>query len=364
MKVTILSQLPPPVNGSTLMTQIHFEILQGQELEVELIEREFSFSINEINRFTFRKVFRSFKLFFKVNRIFSQRKPDIFICYFSSSKYARFVDYTVCRLAELRRIPIALYFHTIPKRMHKNTNLANYFFVRLIRRSENIVLGRTMENFFLDSLHAKFTSIIPNTVTDYEELSLSSRNTIRIKPHADQIAFLSNLQPDKGLEDFILFASIVNQKLPYVKFMVIGPVVDELYMKEIHKELARLHLTEKFEFTGFLSGVSKYTILHESDFLVFTSRLLEGQPLSIIEAISCGTPVLSFPAGGAVDLVLDEISGYVSQNVDELCAFYFRMIEDETQYVKLRKTSKQYFEDNYSLSRYQSLWKDWISKRI
>lgn len=364
MKVTILSQLPPPVNGSTLMTQIHLAVLLKQELEVELIEREFSFTIKEINRFRFKKIIKAIKLFFIVNRIFSQRRPDIFICYFSSSKYARFVDYAVCRLAELRRIPIALYFHTIPLGMHTETSLANQFFIRLIRRSENIVLGRTMENFFLEKLGAKFTSIIPNTVTDQEALRLSLRNPIRNQTQTNQIAFLSNLQPDKGLEDFILFASIVNHKLPSVNFKVIGPVVDELYMKEIHQEIARLHLTEKFEFTGFLSGVSKYTILYESDFLVFTSRLFEGQPLSIIEAISCGTPVLSFPAGGAVDLVVNGISGFVSQNVDQLCAFYFRIIADKSQYLDLRKNSKRYFENNYSLIRYQSLWNEWISKRV
>ena len=47
----------------------------------------------------------------------------------------------------------------------------------------------------------------------------------------------------------------------------------------------------------------------------FPSRLIEAQPLTIIEAFACGTPVAAFKVGGIVDLIIDRQTGILVEPI-------------------------------------------------
>jgi glycosyltransferase involved in cell wall biosynthesis len=71
---------------------------------------------------------------------------------------------------------------------------------------------------------------------------------------------------------------------------------------------------EKFvHLTGLISYDQIPSYLASSDFFI-TPSLSEVFPLSIIEAIGAGLPVLGINAPGISDIIVDEVNGLISRN--------------------------------------------------
>ena len=82
-----------------------------------------------------------------------------------------------------------------------------------------------------------------------------------------------------------------------------GELRDELqsYVKE-------LGLSDSVVFEGNKADVLPYLLA--ADVYCCTS-LVEGLPISVLEAMATGLPVISTPAGGVVDIVKNDVNGYV-----------------------------------------------------
>ncbi len=80
-----------------------------------------------------------------------------------------------------------------------------------------------------------------------------------------------------------------------LKFLGDGPLRSAL-----EKQVEELGLKEAIEFAGIISNVEWH--LNESNLFLLTSDF-EGLPLSVLEAMSCGLPVIATRAGGTVDIL-------------------------------------------------------------
>jgi glycosyltransferase involved in cell wall biosynthesis len=96
-------------------------------------------------------------------------------------------------------------------------------------------------------------------------------------------------------------------------------------------EINRLKQAIKFQqiesmvnFVGWVSGEQKQRLLAESDVYLLPSYS-EGLPMSILEAMNAGLPVLSTPVGGIPEIVIDGLNGYLVKPGDEE-ALYDRLM--------------------------------------
>ncbi|MCD6514518.1 MAG: GT4 family glycosyltransferase PelF [Candidatus Odinarchaeota archaeon] len=104
----------------------------------------------------------------------------------------------------------------------------------------------------------------------------------------------------KNIKDFIKAAKYVVKRVPEAKFVVIGPVDDPVYWDECNRLVEMLDLKEKFQFIGPTTN----TLFWYNSISVFVlSSASEGFPLSTIEAMACGTPVIVTDVGGAGEAV-------------------------------------------------------------
>jgi len=70
-------------------------------------------------------------------------------------------------------------------------------------------------------------------------------------------------------------------------------------------------LSDIVSFPGMLIGTDKLSLLAAADIAVFPFSQEEGQPLSIIEAMRAGLPIISTPVGGVPDLVIHGQNGFL-----------------------------------------------------
>src|SRR5262249_9187962 len=106
-------------------------------------------------------------------------------------------------------------------------------------------------------------------------------------------------------EMFLRVAAQVRREVSDVHFLVIG---DGPRREELESLAAQLNLTDRVHFLGQRPNVSQ--LLNVLDVFVLTSHN-EANPVSILEALATGKPVVATRVGSVPETVLDGITGYL-----------------------------------------------------
>lgn len=110
--------------------------------------------------------------------------------------------------------------------------------------------------------------------------------------------FVGRLSPEKGIETLLKAAMELSQY--HLKVIGTGPLENEIRSK---------YKAENIEFLGFRKWEELGTILANSRCMVLPSECYENNPLSIIEALCLGTPVIGSNIGGIPELINPGING-------------------------------------------------------
>ena len=159
----------------------------------------------------------------------------------------------------------------------------------------------------------------------------------------------------KNIEDILKIAS----KLSNIRFYIIGdgPLFRELSDLILEKNIINIFLL------GQKKEVFKY--LYAADIYLSTS-LYEGLPISILEAMSIGLPVVASNVIGNCDTIVHEVSGYLYDLNDINMAINF--ISKLSKSFKLRKNlgegaferQRKFFSHQLMIKNYTNLYKNVI----
>jgi glycosyltransferase involved in cell wall biosynthesis len=115
--------------------------------------------------------------------------------------------------------------------------------------------------------------------------------------------------------------------------------------------------TEQLGNIVYVPNISDKNILAEhyglSDVFLFTS-LAENCPLVVLEAMSCGLPVVSFDVGGVPELVTHKTNGYIAKykdGVDLMKGLKWILTMTDTEFRHLSKNNRQKVVESYSIAK-------------
>jgi len=115
----------------------------------------------------------------------------------------------------------------------------------------------------------------------------------------DYYTYVGRLSPEKGVEKLIDVAS----KLPYtLKIAGDGPLMSQLQVKYGN--------LKNIEFLGKQNAQQVAQLLSKAQFSVVPSECYDNNPLSVIESLCAGTPVVGAKIGGIPEL-LDDSNGII-----------------------------------------------------
>ncbi len=105
------------------------------------------------------------------------------------------------------------------------------------------------------------------------------------------------------------------------------------------------------DFRGWVAGEEKESLFQLADIFVLPSYN-EGLPMSILEAISYGIPVVATPVGGVREAVVDGLNGYLIQpgDVNHLARRLNELIVNDKLRLELGKASRRLAEEKFDLS--------------
>jgi len=139
--------------------------------------------------------------------------------------------------------------------------------------------------------------------------------------------FLSNrsLESHYGVDRLVRAFAIIQSKIPEASLTIAGDGSQRLALKALVKELGLRNTT----FIGRVDPSSIADIYDHADVYLNASEI-DNQPLSILEAFSCGLPIVSTGAGGIPDMVRDGKTGMVVPcgDYEEMAVRALRLLSD------------------------------------
>jgi glycosyltransferase involved in cell wall biosynthesis len=117
------------------------------------------------------------------------------------------------------------------------------------------------------------------------------------------VGTVANFRREKAYEDLLAAAAVAVERSPRLRFVSVGQGPLE---SEVRQRAAALGLGERFTFLGYRDDAVRII----SGFDVFTlSSRHEGLPVSLMEAMALGTPVVATAVGGIPQAVTDGVEG-------------------------------------------------------
>jgi glycosyltransferase involved in cell wall biosynthesis len=129
------------------------------------------------------------------------------------------------------------------------------------------------------------------------------RRSLGIDEEAPVVGILAALRPEKNHELFLQGAKRIQAAMPAAKFLIIGDGPRRLELEAVTRELG---LADAVRFLGSRSDVPE--LLNACDLVALTSHN-EAAPVSILEALASGVPVVASNVGSVQESVIDSVTG-------------------------------------------------------
>lgn len=152
-------------------------------------------------------------------------------------------------------------------------------------------------------------SLIPNSVDTRrfrpDVDAAAFRASIGVPAEAPLVGMIARLSREKGPDLFLQVASLLAATRPDVHFALVG---EGPMSQELKRQVEALELGEHVHLTGLVTDTS--TVFPALDVVCQPSRL-EGQPLSLLEAMAAGRPVVASSVGGIPEAVEVGLTGWL-----------------------------------------------------
>jgi glycosyltransferase involved in cell wall biosynthesis len=191
------------------------------------------------------------------------------------------------------------------------------------------------------------------------------RKDFGLSPARPTVGMIARVGRGKDFESFIRSAARLSTEGRDAMFLACGPIGaspdDQEYYRALLQLRDQLHLRDQLLFTGPRDDVA--AVFAACDVVVLASEH-EGLPLSVLEAMALGRPVVASNVGGLAELIDDGISGLLvaPRNVDALTSAIRRVLSDQDLAARLgrearRRVSEQ-FGESTMLDRIENVYRE------
>ena len=300
--------------------------------ELNLYTQEMDFHTNKIQRFLYPfKIIYSFDAKKKIKKIIKKFQPDII--HLNNINFQ--LTPSIIEVAYKMKIPVIqtvhdyqmicpnhlLYQHKkiCEKCIHGSKwNCAKFNCIHeskvksIIGSIESILYNKILKTYKKVSLYICPSKFLESKLLEasdiYKGKTIAMHNYIELKDSDinyekdNYVLFFGRLSEEKGLEIFLNAC----KELPHIHFKVAGTGPLEKKCKEI----------DNVEYVGFKTGKELEELIAKAKFSVYPSVWYENCPLSILEAESLGTPVITANYGGMKELVENDKTGILIDKID------------------------------------------------
>lgn len=355
----VVPSFHPSWGGTSKMVKIISKELVKKGHEVVVCTSNFGYEHNKINvqnmdgvtiRF-FRNVdpyfARSLKICADLGIATFLKDEIMFFDVVHLHEFRTFQNILVYYYARKYDVPCVLQTHgSLPRIIEKKMLKQVYdvfFGYRLLRNASKVIALTRMEANQYRSMGVpkKKIKIIPNGIDLSEYSNLPSTGSFKEKFGLDKnlrmVLYLGRIHRIKGIDILVeAFASVI-ENLDDVMLVVVGP--DDGYLGELEALIKALNIEDKVIITGPMYGEDKLEAYVDADVYVLPSRY-ETFPMTVLEALACGTPIILTENCGLSDLIRDNVGLVVTPDSTKLTEALLKLLLDSDEQNMFRQKGK------------------------
>jgi len=245
-----------------------------------------------------------------------------------------------------KNIPFIVFFHGWDLMFEKKVE-SQYisFFLKTFGKAKKIfVLSKDFKDKILSwgyegEIFVETTNVDVSLISDFsiENKMKNIEVTKKIK-----ILFLSRLLREKGVFETVDAFLKLSKKFDNIELTIAGDGKDLLELKETVKDSKNIIVT------GYVEGQEKIDLFNENHIYCFPTFYGEGLPISILEAMTFGMPVITTNMGGLKEFFQDEKMGYLVEikNIDAIVDRFELLLADRAKIVKIGQYNYKFAVDN------------------
>jgi len=260
---------------------------------------------------------------FRLTCFLSSQKFDLVQCHLT---YANIIGTLCGRLAGL---PVVITLHTTvdePQRFNLAKEILRIWIYRLCTK-RIVAVAYEIAAVYQARFRGRSIDVIPNAVSITEAISNDERNRLRQELVGDAsrpVAIsVGRITPDKGFNDLVSAFSTLLLTHPNAALLIAG---DGCLFEKIRAQIRELNLEKNVVLLGMRNDVPR--LLAISDIYVSSSHR-EGLPLTILEAMMAGLPVVATSVGDVPRLITPDIGLVVPPHQPESIAEAIAKLLDE-----------------------------------
>ena len=192
--------------------------------------------------------------------------------------------------------------------------------------------------------------------TGYEKrVNDNIRRELGLNNNISLVLSIGAIIEKKGYEYLIDAIPDIVSQYEKVRFLIVGPVIDSLLHDKIKKKVCQMGIGKYITFLGYRDDVPE--ILQNADLFVMPS-VKEAFPLSLLEAMAAGMPVVATKCGGPEEIVIDGETGYLVPSCcgNALKDAILTLLKEKDRAEQMGKNGKRRVEENFGLNTFIERW--------
>ena len=169
------------------------------------------------------------------------------------------------------------------------------------------------------------------------------------EPEEMYVLYVGRLDFRKGLFDLIRCGKYVGEEYPEVKFVITGEGPLQGKLKE---EVRKMQLQDRIIFLGHVSRSRLIQLYQDATVFVLPSHY-EGLPTVLLEAMSCGVPVVATSVSGNTEVISSGVNGLLvpPKAPRDMAMAISRLLGDEQLRQDLGKAARRTIVERYTLNK-------------
>lgn len=317
--IVAIGPLPPPYHGQSVSFRMLVDELEQREnaipIDIKIVDNPNQHKLFGVPR----RVLSLFRVAFSLIPIFYRYDCRVYLTISQSGRgFAR--DYMIIMLAHWFRHPIVAHLKggNYDGFYHSQNTFLRKMIRTMLRRVETlVVLGKRLIPMYNFDPGLKDKVVVVENGLPFDKEPSKSKTL----PNSEvRVLFLSNLIESKGYLDLLNAVALCKNHEPRIHVHFAGLFrrsADDIIVKSsthareiFDQKIKDLGIEDRTTYHGLVIDQEKKDLLENCHMLALPTRYIyEGQPVSIIEALAFGLPIIATDYRAITDMVIDNETG-------------------------------------------------------
>lgn len=318
-RILFVLHLPPPVHGAAIVGKcIHDSEWVNSAFDCHYVNLTTAQSLEDIGKGGLKKLKAFARKLMEIRKVIKSTKPDAVYVTPNSAGGPFYKDFVVVQLCKWwSKRKVILHFHNKGVSTRQDRWVDDRLYRWFFRNAEVILLGKPLYEDIKRYVKEEQVHYCPNGIPDSGYVYTERTNEV---PH---ILWLTNIMLTKGLREYLDALAILKKQGVRFEADFVGGATVEVSEAQFRSALRERGLEDCTHYAGKRYGQEKEAFFCQADMFVLPSYT-EAFPLTILEAMQHGLPVVATNVGGVSIAVEQGVNGLLVGGYKPIMSLAYR----------------------------------------